>query len=143
MHTLIHHLKCSPLSLPTTLRAQCKCHLLLEALQDAPSQFRTNSLRIGQSQPYSKPTTLVFIYFLFPRLCGEFFESTDILKGKRGQWSRGGVLEPDTLGTNPSSIYPFTHSWVKLHHLWVPPLSHMHHGIRMGLSSKGREDEMA
>lgn len=31
-------------SLPTTFRAQFKCHLLWEACQDAPLKFRTNSL---------------------------------------------------------------------------------------------------
>lgn len=57
-------------------------------------------------QPYD-----ISIYFLFPRLRGEFLESNN-LRGKRMQWSAGRVLEPHTLGANPGSSYPPTRSWV-------------------------------
>lgn len=59
----------------------------------------------------------VSVYFLFPRLRGEFLES-NTLEGARRQWSGGRVLEPDTLGTNPGSRSLCAHSWVTFHPLW-------------------------
>lgn len=37
-----------------------------------------------------------------------------------------------------SRPHPFAHSWVKWHHLRVPPLFHTHHGIRTGSPLEGQ-----
>ena len=96
-------------------------------------------LYIAGSRHYSNPTTVVFISSFRGWLCGEFSESTNILKDNRGHWARGWVLEldTDTLGTNLVLFILLPRLGVILQHFSRLPFSCLDHRTRMGHPLEG------
>lgn len=122
-----HHLQ-SPVQMSPPLGSLPGCPL---KVQDQFSVHPVYTQITMLFEPYKSS-----IYFLFQRLCGKFSERTNILKEKRVQWSRGWLLESDTLGTN-LALFILLPQLGEVTSLLRLPFSHLSHGMRMGCPLEG------